>query len=67
MAFRAYVWQHVAMGTVVLLVTLVGMRPGEVTVPLGSVGVDLFYLLLVAEVALLALSGYKVRELVANR
>jgi len=67
MLSRAYVWQHVAMGVVILLVTLVGMRPGEVTVPLGSVGVDLFYLLLVAEVALLALSGYKVRELVANR
>jgi len=67
MLSRAYVWQHVAMGTVVLLVTLVGMRPGEGTVPLGSAGVDLFYLLLVVELALLALSGYKARQLVANR
>jgi len=67
MSFRTYVWQHVAMGVVILFVTLVNMRPGEVSVPVGPAGVDLFYLLLLAELGLVALAGYKVRQLVADR
>ncbi|MDS0258138.1 hypothetical protein NDI56_01800 [Haloarcula sp. S1CR25-12] len=55
---RLYEWHHFVVGIGGVVATLHITRPGEHSVALGPVSVDLFYVILISALALVTLSGH---------